>query len=154
MRTFLVALLVSLVASGAGCASSDGSQPDELLPSPRMLFSRVERPSYSFTWELACFCSVETTRPIRISVEGVSIVSAVYVDDKQPVSESVRTGLRTIAGVFDLIETSFDTADEVTVTYDDEVHYPTSVYIDRYKGAADDETALELSDFISPADAR
>ncbi len=155
MRTRLVTLLVvSLVAAGAGCAASSDSQAEEELASQRMLFSRVSRPSYAFTWQMGCFCGRETTRPIRITVTDGSITNAVYVDDQQPVSATIRADLRTIPGVFDRIEAALDTADEVTVTYDRELRYPTSVFIDRSKGAADDESNLELSDFVSPANPR
>ncbi|MBC7977185.1 MAG: hypothetical protein H7138_19595 [Myxococcales bacterium] len=144
-------MLVSLVAAGAGCAASSDSQAEDELASQRMLFSRVNRPSYAFTWQMGCFCGPDTTRPIRITVTDGSITSAVYVSDQQPVSETIRADLRTIPGVFDMIEVALDTADEVTVTYDRELRYPTSVRIDRYKNAADDESNLELSDFVAPA---
>lgn len=155
MRTF-VSLLASLasLASIAGCSLSDGAPPPEDdLEAHREMFARVNRTSYAFTWKRGCFCTEESTFPIRIKVAGQSIVSAVYVDGGQPVSDLVRDSLETIDGVFDMIEDSLDQrVDELTVTYDPTHDYPTSVFIDRERNATDDELSLELSAFISPAD--
>ena len=146
-----------LAALAAGCAephpgapppdTEDHTQDD--LDLNRMRFTQVQPPQYSFTWQQGCFCPEEMTRPIRITVTNGDITKAVYVADQQPVRDSIRQGLRTIDGVFDLIQDRLDQhADEVTVTYD-AAYYPTSVFIDITKQAADEETSLHLSDFTS-----
>jgi len=158
MRTRLVCLLLTLAAAGTGCANPDPTEPidhqdhtQDDLDLNRMYFTRVQRPQYSFTWQQGCFCPEESIKPIRITVKGGDITKAVYVADGQPVSASVRSGLRTIEGVFDLIQARLDQhVDEVTVTYD-AAYYPTSVFIDISKKAADEELSLHLSDFTSEA---
>jgi hypothetical protein len=149
MRTTLACLTLAITALGAGCTSASKDQTD--LETNRALFTQPPLPSYAFTWELSCFCGPDPVRPIRITVVRGDITSAAYVDDQQPVSESIRTGLKTIDGVFDLIQQRLDEhADEVTVAYDPDRHYPTSVFIDITKQAADEEISLKLSDLVSP----
>jgi len=158
MRTRLACLLLTLAAVGTGCANPDPTEPvdnqahtQDELDLNRMYFTRVQRPQYSFTWQQGCFCPEEMTKPIRITVKGGDITKAVDVADGQPVSASVRSGLRTIDGVFDLIQQRIDQrVDEIAVTYD-AAYYPTSVFIDISKQAADEETSLHLSDFTSEA---
>jgi hypothetical protein len=147
MRTTLVCLIVALAT---GCMDSGGpSSTQEALDLNLMYFTRVARPQYSFTWQQSCFCGTDMTKPIRITVTGADITRAAYVADQQPVSASVRASLRTIEGVFDLIQQRLDQhADEVTVTYD-AAYYPASVFIDISKQTADEETSLHLSDFTS-----
>jgi hypothetical protein len=149
------AFLVSLAVLGPACTSAgtDNRQTED-LDAARMRFTRPARPSYSFTWQQSCFCGPDQSRPIRISVVGGTLSTAAYVDDHQPVSAGVKSNLRTIQGVFDLIEQSIaNHIDEVNATFDPAIGYPTHVAIDFDKGAADDEMTLTLTSFATPADA-
>jgi hypothetical protein len=151
MRTLAAVILVaSLVPACAMDAES--TQDSEVLGqmiSHREQWSRPSRSEYQFTWQQGCFCGPEMTRPIRISVKAGRIVSAAYVDDKQPVSASIQSGLTTIEGVFDLIQHAVDQHyDEVRVTYGDQ-GYPSSVFFDISKRAADEERSIAISDVIT-----
>src|SRR3954468_14007415 len=116
MRTQLACLSLALAALATGCAEphpgappvDDQDHTQDELDLNRMYFTRVARPQYSFTWQQGCFCPEEMTRPIRITVTGADITKAVYVADQQPVRDSIRAGLRTIDGVFDLIQDRLD----------------------------------------------
>ncbi len=53
----------------------------------------------------------------------------------------------TVQGLFDVVQDAIDSgADEVSVTYDPDLHYPTEINIDRIKGAIDDELRVFASD--------
>ena len=75
-----------------------------------------------------------------------------FVDDQRPVGEPVRGYLVTIDGVFDKIQAAIDQdAAEVTVEYDPARGYPRSVFVDYSRQVADEELALQISDFAPPA---
>jgi hypothetical protein len=108
--------------------------------------------SYSFTWMQSCECISDMTRPIRIGVTSGQITSAVYVDDQAAVGALVRPYLLTIDGVFDKIQAANDQgAAEVTVDYDPARGYPTSVFVDYSRQAADEELSLQISGFMANA---
>lgn len=131
----------------AGCSTPDNPDATD-LEAARATFASHVQSSYGFTWRMSCFCSSNTLRPTRIVVTGGAIASATFVDDQRPVGEPERSGLRTIEGVFDLIEQAIaDGVDELTVTYDDQYAYPRLVVIDPARDGHDDETSLQLSGF-------
>jgi Family of unknown function (DUF6174) len=102
---------------------------------------------YSFTWRRSCECTTETTQPIRITVSGNAITSAVYVETQLPVSANVRDNLLTIDGVFAEIQQAIaDGAFAVTVTYDQTSGAPLTVGVDYDERLADEELSLVISD--------
>lgn len=140
------ALVASLVPA---CAMDAGSTQDHDLLDHRMQWGRPGRYEYQFTWQQGCFCGPDMTRPIRISVESGQIARAVYVDDHQPVSASIQSGLATIEGVFDLIQHAIDQHyDQVSVEYADQ-GYPASVFLDVSKRTADEERSIMISDVVT-----
>jgi hypothetical protein len=153
MRSTL-ALIVTLATLVPACLKC-GLPPEDSddLDTARTQFAAADRPSYSFTWQEGCFCGSDQIRPIRISVTGDTITRATFADDHTPVTDAVMTGLKTIPGVFDMIEGAITAHDHsLRVTYDPDVEYPIEVFIDP-SGASDDGMQLTLSSFASPADA-
>jgi hypothetical protein len=140
-------MLASLVT---GCTSAPDSPEQSQLDSALHTWDAQGPVSYSFTWQRWCECSEETTQPIRISVVNNVITQAVYVATQQPVSADVRSQLLTIDGVFAEIQDAIaNNADSVTVEYDSESGRPLSVGVDYDRGIADEELALQLTDFQS-----
>lgn len=149
MRTLLTSWMIALTAFGIGCAPATPAHKD--LEAQRAMFAQAALPSYQLIWQQSCDCEADATRSIAVTVTGNEIVSATYLDDHQPVSASVRGRLRTIDGVFDLISDRLDDADQVDVTYDARVHYPSFVKVKIYKTAASDgDMTLSLFNFVTP----
>lgn len=150
MRNCLLVLLVAgSPVAGAGCTASEPSIDARNLEAARTRFASRSQPSYAFTWRiLSCFCSSDSLRPTRITVTNGAITRAVFVDDQRPVAEPERGLLRTIDGVFALIEQAIaDGADELQVTYDDQYGFPAMLSIDPARTTSDDELSLQLSNF-------
>lgn len=142
--------VLAVVALGACLSPSDGR--DE-LNGARKQFTAEPRPSYSFTWQESCFCSANTVRATRISVINDTVVRAVFVDDGTDVGEPERSNLKTIAGVFDMIQRAIDQKPhEFNAVYDGVIGYPRYVDIDLSVAAADDKVELNLSEYTAPAD--
>lgn len=135
-----------VVAFGTLAACSSSIQEQELAEA-REQWSRQPR-SYELTWQQDCFCSIDMVRPIRIRVVEGQITSATFVDDRVDVPESIRDTLVTVDGVFDRIEDAIDDgAAQIDVEYDATWGYPASLYIDYSRRTADEELAMQLSDF-------
>ncbi len=149
MRTISRCLILTLVTLGAACAQSP---EDSQLASARKRWSDHPVATYSFTWQQGCECLFDMRRPIQITAAAGQIQSAVFVDDGRAVDEQVRRYLTTIEGVFDKIQAALDqNADQVTVAYDPTLGYPTSVFLDYSMQVADEEFALQISDFTAVA---
>jgi|GEM_PF-5299386 len=127
MRTLLGSLIVvAALAPGCFTSSSPTSRARAELARQRALFEQAGLTSYTMTEQQSCFCAPDTTAAMRVTVTDGSVASAVYVADGKTVPANVRTGVRTIAEVFDLIDQQLDDGHTVvTVSYDPVLHYPT-----------------------------
>jgi len=149
VRTNFACLFITLTTLGMACSQS---ADDHGLAAARRQWADHLPAAYSFTWTQGCECISDMTRPIRISVTSGQIANAVFVDDQRAVGEPVRGYLLTIDGVFDRIQAAIDQdAAEVTVEYDPARGYPRSVFVDYSRQVADEELALQISDFAPPA---
>jgi hypothetical protein len=84
---------------------------------------------------------------MRVTVANGAITGAVFVDTQQPVDAAIRSELKTIDGVFAMIQGAIDQDyDEVTVAYDPQLGYPRSVSLNQARDALDGGMALVLSD--------
>ena len=141
LRLFLLCALV-------GCAS-ETKAPDDLVAA-REQFSETLHGSYRFTWRRSCECSQESTALIRITVQNGQIIQALNVETEQAVSAEVLSSLKTIEGVFDMVEDAYnEDAASIHITYDPTQHFPASVSIDYDLNVADEEFSLQITDVSS-----
>ena len=139
-------LALPFVLSFAACAD-DPSPEQAQLESKREQFTQTMQGSYKFTWRKSCECTAEWTQPIRITVQQGSIISAIAVETEQPVSAALLADLKTIEGVFDLVQEAYaEGAYSVSVTYDPTTAFPASIGIDYDQQLADEEFSLQISD--------
>jgi len=140
MRTLPACLILVAVTLGAACTDDHG------IGDARARWAKQELTTYRFTSTRTCFCPTEITRPMQIDVAAGQVISAVYVDDQQPVSDSVRPQLWTIDKVFDVIQSAIDQgADHIEAHYDPALGYPTSLGIDYDQQSSDGGIMLQLS---------
>jgi len=131
MRSTSVVLALSLLALTSACAMDDHG-----------LGAAHQR------WTL-CFCPTEMTDAIRLTVAAGQITDAVYVDSQQAVAPVYRQNLLTIDGLFDKIQNALDrNAEQLDVTYDPVMGYPTSIAIDYRKQTSDDEISYTVKDLV------
>jgi hypothetical protein len=119
----------------------------------RQQFSDVRHGSYRFTWRRSCECTTESTAQMRITVVSGEITEVFNLETEQAVPAEVRSSLKTIEGVFDMIEDAYnEDAASIHVTYDPAQHFPASVSIDYDLQVADEEFSLQISNVV-PLDA-
>jgi hypothetical protein len=105
--------------------------------------------SYQITVGRSCFCTVETTRPVIITVRNGQVESRRYEDTGLDVPAQIASAYPTVDGLFDIIDAAIAAHDErVDVLYDAGRGFPVSVEIDGAAMIADDEVFFGTRDFI------
>lgn len=140
--------ICALAVLGAGlsaCSDALGPVEDD-LEDARELWAERAPLDYSFVFRRSCFCASEFIRPVRIIVDGETVVSAVFADDGMPI-ETPLSEVPTIPDLFDEIRSAIEEADEVTATFDEGYGHPLTVMIDFIEQAIDDEMYFEVSGF-------
>lgn len=136
-------LASGLVVVAAACSSAVGPEL-ESLESARARWEAAGVTSYSFVMQRFCFCGHDLHRPVRIDVGSEGVLSAVYVDDGEPLGIPLDE-VDTIESLFAEIQDALDRdAHEVLAEYDAGLGYPKSVSIDFILEAIDEEMAFSI----------
>ena len=96
---------------------------------------------------VVCFCLVDYVGPFEVTVTDGAVAEVAYAPgalaevDTPPADADILT----VEDVFDAIERSIGTADEVRVTYDRETGVPTDVWIDASFQTADEEIGYTVA---------
>ena len=109
--------------------------------------TNINLANYDVQFRMSCFCVPDATAPVVLQVRGGAIVSVTRVSDGAAVPPSRWEGIYyTVDQMFALIaDARARGADEVRVSYDPLLRYPTSVFIDQSQRLADEERWFELS---------
>jgi hypothetical protein len=98
--------------------------------------------SYSFTLQISCFCTEETTRLKAVKIVNNQITSV----NETPYNSDKHWGVMTISQLFDEIENAErDKVFLLRVEYDQDKGFPNSVYIDREEMMADEEMGYTIT---------
>lgn len=99
--------------------------------------------SYQAQQKISCFCGPNSTHPITFDVaRGVAVKGSIQdVSDTDPVpAKELQVQPKTVEELFTLIQNAIDNrAENITVSYDAELGYPTHVGIDQSYMIADEE---------------
>jgi hypothetical protein len=107
---------------------------------------------YRFALNIGCFCPFRDQMPITVEVQNGEIIS-MNAPDGTPITATdpgyeTFAKYATIDRIFSTLEAGLaGDAEEVTVTYDPTYGYPSEIYFDYIKAAADDELSLSVSNF-------
>jgi hypothetical protein len=143
-RALLGALLLSVTLPA--CTTSPDDPGDDLFANRRQWQSqRIS--DYEVQFRTSCFCVPDVTAPVVLQVRGGAIVSVTRVSDGAAVPSSKWEGIYyTVDQMFALIaDAKARGADEVRVSFDPQLRYPTSVAIDQSVRIADEERYFEMS---------
>jgi hypothetical protein len=99
--------------------------------------------SYTFTFQISCYCLREDTLPKTVQVVNGKIVKV----DGATYDEDEHWGVQTISQLFNLIEQSEkEKVHTLEVDYHPDKGFPTMVYIDRDEMIADEEMGYHVRD--------
>ncbi|WP_107669726.1 DUF6174 domain-containing protein [Cyanothece sp. BG0011] len=132
-------LMVILVNSMPMWANGErNSLLREELKENYQLWRSQQLKNYQYIYQKRCFCPLPTNEPLKVSVKNDKITQVVNLNNNQVITDL--TLANTIEELFNIIEEGIQrNADELLITYDPTLGYPTRVAIDYQKILADDE---------------
>jgi hypothetical protein len=135
LRTLATAAVLALALSACTHAS-------------RATWDTADIASYTITTTVSCFCP-ELDGPVTVTVVDGKATTATRDGKEIPVNDPTLRGLPlTVEDLFAYIDDSAK-ADDVSVTYDPHLGYPTSIAVDWRKNAIDDEVTITVTNFQS-----
>ncbi|GBF80285.1 lipoprotein [Aphanothece sacrum FPU1] len=117
------------------------------LAKNRQLWRLQNINNYQFTYQQQCFCVAPGNIPLKVAVKNDKITQVVDLKTNQTIPN---LGFpKTIDQLFQILEKAIQSkADEISVTYDSTLGYPTKIAIDYQKILADEETNYLAKDLI------
>jgi major membrane immunogen (membrane-anchored lipoprotein) len=134
------------------CASS---VPEELTTSEKLWKDRGLR-NYDFTLERQCFCPEDWRGPVDVQVRDGAAISVTYVSTNEPVTDGKFDNADTIDKLFTILENAYtgkgdfeQKADTINVSYNAQMGYPTTFFIDVSQTIADEEQGYTVTNLVA-----
>jgi hypothetical protein len=142
--TYTTLALVFCLLPACALLNSDDSRISTSLEG-RQAWQALDTDSYTFTYVRSCECLPEMAGPFDVTVRRGVVTEVSY--EGSPVDPASRP-FYTIEALFDLIqEASEQNADRINVAYHPVLGYPTEIYIDYERNAADEEDIITVTAF-------
>ncbi len=150
----VIFLLVAAVVWYIGTAAAPGTALNGAQAhTPAEVWAAQGIDDYQYTLQVSCFCMVDATRPVTITVQNGQVASITYVDDGTAADPALFEQYDTIDEIFAVIdEAAAQEPARLDVTYDEATGVPQSIAIDISEQMADEELYLEISDFEALAE--
>lgn len=134
----IAGLILTLDACSVTAPTARADEASDLARN-KQRWASAQIHDYEFDYQLGCFCPQEITEQVRILVRADAIVSVVRKRDGLPASNQFNRWPR-VDDLFTEVQTRLDQrVARLNVTYDPTYGYPTSIIVDVYLMAADDE---------------
>jgi hypothetical protein len=151
-RFLLPALVLLILIAVVSCTSSI---PQELTTSEKLWKDQGLR-NYDFTLERQCFCPEDWRGPVNIQVRNGATVSVIYVSSGVAVTEGKFDNADTIDKLFTMLKNAYagtgdfeQRADTINVTYNAQMGYPTTFFIDVSQMMADEEQGYTVTNLVA-----
>ncbi len=132
----LIVMLVNLMPISA---NEDNNSPlIQEMKENRQLWRSQQLKNYQYIYQQQCFCPSPSNTPLKVSVKNDKITQVVNLNTDQLITDL--TFPKTIEELFKIIKDAIQrNADEILITYDKTLGYPTRIAIDYQKILADEE---------------
>ena len=145
-RTLVVAVF-SLASVNCANFSAEEKSPQSQFQSNYISWQDHKLSNYDFTLKQQCYCPVELTKKLRVSVRDGKVTELRYLKDNTPLPNHLVSEVYSIDGWFNVINKSFENqAHHIEVRYHKDMTYPTRISIDRRMNVADDEIDAVILD--------
>lgn len=140
LHVFVTTLVLAL--SLTACADAPSTSVSQ---GPRGMWDAAEVDAYTITVERRCFCP--GVGPYVVTVVDGEISSVTHAGkDVDPDGEMLRDWPLTVEELFREVTEAEGNADDLAVSYDPDLGYPTKIAIDRWEDAIDDEVTYVVRD--------
>jgi len=148
----LITISLIFLSASVSCANSI---PQEFTNSENLWKSQSLR-NYDFTLERQCFCPEDWRGPVEIQVRDGNAVTVTYIGSDLPVTEGKFDNADTIDKLFTILKDAYtgqgefnQKADSINVTYNTQMGYPATFFIDVSKTIADEEQGYTVTKLIA-----
>jgi len=148
---FLSVFMILLLLAAVSCTSSATQE----LTNNEKLWKDQGLRNYDFTLQRDCFCPEDWRGPVNIQVRNGVAVSVTYVSSGAVVTEGKFDKADTIEKLFAILKNAYEgkgdfeqKAETVNVTYNVQMGYPTTFYIDVSQTIADEEQGYTVTNLI------
>lgn len=135
----------------AGCDGAPAGPENTLrdLVEARQLWADGGLQTYTFTYELNCFCAGPGQPPARVTVTDGRVTGASVPAEDRRVPEEELAGYPTIPDLFDDVEAWLDRDPASARTlYDPSFGHPVDVFVDFREDAIDEELGFLVRDLV------
>lgn len=146
--TMLLPLLAGALTSCSSPLAADLSTYEESL----RRWEAAAIHSYTFRYELNCFCGGPGVRPVEIEVRDGSVF-AVSFSDGEPPEPYALDAYPTVPDLFHQVRAALDRKPfAVRVEYDGVLGYPREFFADFLENAVDEELGFQATDLVPAPD--
>ena len=155
---FMIAGLIAVIAAIflIGCNNQGvGPIPQDLITSEKLWKDQGVK-NYDFTLERQAFAPEDWRGPVNIQVRNGAAVSVTYVSSGDAVTGGKFDNADTIGKLFTMLKNAYDgkgdfeqKADTINVTYNPDMGYPTTFYIDVSQTMADEEQGYNVTNLVA-----
>ena len=141
------ALLALLIGSWS-CGAAGPATPVLELARAKAIWNASAIPNYEYVVANQCFCGFGGV-PVRIVVENGVVTSMTILASGQPVPPTAASAYHDINGLFLVIDDAIRrNAAVISAEYSPVYGFPSSVFIDYVRSAADEEFGFEVQSFL------
>ena len=142
---------IALAGNGSANALPDVAETTQAeLDRHRTVWEANRSDDYTFEYRPVCFCPWEFVQPVEVKVRNGVVESVTYVESGESPATNWFPSYHTIDGLFAKIQDAIDReAVQLTVSYDPEIGYPTSVSIDYSLTIIDEEFSFTATSYQS-----
>jgi len=143
MKQKIIAILLSLALLLSACSGESN------LKKNRAKWDGQGVTHYRYQLNISCFCPFKDIMPVTVETQDGEIVSLTDVKGQVLGAEfrSTFEKAATVEGLFTLAQDALQGADKVSITYDSQFGFPSSIVIDWIKLAMDDEISYYVTNF-------
>jgi hypothetical protein len=149
-------ILLLAGATFAGCSNQEVGSIPEVLISSEKLWKEQGLRNFDFTLERQAFAPEDWRGPVNIQVRNGAAVSVTYVSSGDAVTGGKFDNADTIGKLFTMLKNAYDgkgdfeqKADTINVTYNPDMGYPTTFYIDVSQKMADEEQGYNVTNLVA-----
>jgi hypothetical protein len=148
-KTIALAFIIIIGANLAVVSQTMGNNILADLKIHQKLWQSQKINHYEYIYNMICFCPPPANTPTKVFVKNKQVISVANPDTGEQIKNANLDFYKSIDQLFEVIQDAVKrNADEIQITYDSQLGYPTKIFIDYIKLAADDEVSYSATNLM------